>query len=151
MKTPLLILAIGAGLTIQTLSAEAPTGDRERPGFSEIDGDGNGSISLEEMQAFGDAARAERFAAADTDGDGVLTEEEIIAAAQNRRAARLIERLDANDDGVLQVEELRVREARGERFFERLDADEDGVISEAEFNDPPRRGGGGHGHGRPRN
>lgn len=155
MKTPILIIAIamGAGLTFTPAFAQ----EREQIDFATLDTDGDGEITVADFEA----AQAARFAEADTDGDGALSEAELIAQAEvredNRAArmvARMIERVDTNDDGVLQQEEL--QEARGDgmsRRFDRIDADEDGAISAEEFeaadNDrgDRRHGDKGRGHG----
>lgn len=153
MKTPILIIAMtmAAGLTITDAAAQA----REPMDFATLDADGNGQITLEDFEA----TRAARFAEIDGDGDGALSEAELMAHAQaqaNDRAAqmatRMIDRMDANDDGVLQPEEM--QDARGDglaRRFDRLDADEDGAISEDEFqaarDDRGERHHGGKGNG----
>lgn len=169
MKTPILMIAIAAGLTVQAIPAAAEGPQRERPAFSEIDADGDGFVTQDEMTAFGEARqaereaqRAERFAAADTNGDGGLSAEEIVAAENMRRAERMIERFDANDDGLIQADEMggpsdragnRGGDSadRGGRMFDRLDRDDDGQISEEEYENarfgrPHGRPGG---HGRP--
>jgi Ca2+-binding EF-hand superfamily protein len=127
--------------------------------FGALDTNGDGGLTLEEMQA----AAAARFAAADTDGDGGLSAAEMLAQREadnteraERRAARMIERLDENEDGLVQIEELAEARRPLDRMFERVDTDEDGVISQAEFDDARehmgerRHGHGGdrrHGHG----
>ncbi len=130
MKRTTFIAAIAAaavGLT--TLSAMA----RERgPDFATLDADGNGEVTLSELQAGGEA----RFETTDTDGDGFLSLTELEAATQARaseRAARMMERMDANDDGKLSAEELKNPRRDPSRMFERLDADGSGGISEEEF------------------
>ncbi|MGR3321439.1 MAG: EF-hand domain-containing protein [Pseudooceanicola sp.] len=120
--------------------------------FAEIDANGDGSLSADELRAYGES----RFAAADADGDGILTSEELIARmeerADERRATRraemverMLERADDDDDGVLSIAELMPTERAQGRMFDRLDQDEDGVISEEEFArmDGHRRGPGG--------
>ena len=102
--------------------------------FETLDSNGDGQITLEEMQA----ERAARVARADTDGDGFLTQEELEAAASERAAAfasRMIERLDADEDGRLSAEEMQKpeRAERAERRFDRVDTNDDGAISQAEF------------------
>jgi len=115
--------------------------------FSELDADGNGVVTKEEMQA-----RAQtRFDAADTNGDGKLSVDEMVAAAEARaedamkkraeqmsermakRTERLIENKDTDGDGMLTMAELEDTKSRGDRFFDRLDADGDGVVSQEEF------------------
>ena len=146
MKTTLLMAGIAAGFTLIAADASA----QERPDFATLDANGDGMLSLEEMQAAGDA----HFASADTDGDGLLSEAELTAAASERaadRVARMLERLDTNEDGGLSQAEIEVVRRGGgeisERMFNRIDADENGSISEEEFEEVrermgERRGGG---------
>lgn len=121
------IAAAAVGLT--TLSAMA----RDRgPDFSVLDADGSGEVTLEEMQAIGQA----RFAEADTDGDGFLSVSELEASASERaksRAERIMSRMDANEDGKLSPEEMQNNRRDPARMFERLDADNSGGISQEEF------------------
>ena len=84
------------------------------------------------MQALGEA----RFANTDTDGDGFLSVTELEAAGSERakkRAARMIERLDADQDGKLSLAEMKQTRRDPARLFERLDTDNSGGISEEEF------------------
>ena len=150
MKTYILILALATSAALPPLAAAAQ--ERGLPDFATLDADGDGLITQEELQAAGDA----RFAAADTDGDGALSAEElqarIVANAGDRAAqgaTRMIERLDANEDGLLQREEIAERGGdRMERMFDRADSDDDGAISAEEFAEVAERRGdhrGGHG------
>lgn len=134
------LLATGAATTVSAQSA----GDREERRaevFQELDANNDGAVSAEEF-----ANRQDRFARADVDGNGILTAEEIIAGGQERaerRAARMIERLDSDGDGALSRAEIEDRRSP-ERMFARLDTNDDGVVSEEEFAEArmDRRGGG---------
>ena len=141
MKKNILMVALLSGLVLTAGAAQARD-HGERPDFATLDTNGDGALSLEELQAQGEA----RFSAVDTDGDGALSAEELTAAAGERaaeRTAQMIERLDENGDGALQLEEMPAREGdRAERMFDRVDADEDGVISEEEFDSVKERRGG---------
>ncbi|MFQ1701761.1 EF-hand domain-containing protein [Loktanella agnita] len=132
MKKRILMVALFSG-TVMMAGAVQAQGHRGGPDFATLDVDGDGSLSQLELQS----PREARFAAADTDGDGALSAEEMTAAAvaqAEARTARMLERLDANEDGLLQQEEMRPRGAdRADRMFERVDQDGDGVISEAEY------------------
>lgn len=106
------------------------------PDFSAVDTNGDGKLTQEEMQAHAKA----RFDAADTNGDGKLSVDELAAAAQKReeerrakKAARMLERLDANNDGALSFDEMPGQQSRADRMFARMDADGDGAISKEEM------------------
>lgn len=154
-----LTLALGA------VAAQAHDRDGDRKGrdgergalmFQELDANGDGQLTLAEIESSG----AARFAAADTDGDGLLSADELRAQADARaderagarraeRSARMIERQDANDDGLLSPEEMMGRRDPA-RMFERVDANSDGVVTAEEFAEAGKkmhRGKGDHGRG----
>ena len=82
------------------LAQEPPQQDR----FVQLDTNGDGQLTQEEMKAHAEA----RFAKADTDGDGFLSETEMQAAAAERRAERsqrMMTKLDKDGNGSLSVEE----------------------------------------------
>lgn len=134
-------LAAMVSSSIATI-ALAQTGAAARPGmfvFDEVDANADGKVTKEELAAHRNAM----IAAMDTDKDGTLSEAELLAAHQKRKAekeaarearmvGRMIERLDANKDGVLSVTEMTLPQNRAERMFDRADADGDGVISRDE-------------------
>lgn len=153
MKSTVLIAAIAAGLSLMAVDASAAgRGEpREKPDFASLDANANGSLSLEELQNAG----AVRFAEMDTDGNGALSAVELAAAQSERmadRAEKMIERMDENDDGELQADEMkpRGRERGMERMFERADADDNGEISQEEYEAAGEGRGDrdGRGHGR---
>ncbi|MCD1589198.1 calcium-binding protein [Qipengyuania citrea] len=140
--------------TILALSAAAlaltgTTAIAQHRGAHNPDTDGNGSVTLTEMQA----ASAERFARMDANGDGVIN-----AADSQARGAQMFARADANGDGELTAAEMQAaREARkadrperGERSerrakrggdrtermaqrFAQADTDNSGGLSQAEL------------------
>ena len=108
-------------------------GDREPVTFQQLDANGDGQVTKEEMQAY----RTQRFTNADTNGDGQLSVEEMQAAAQkkaNDRVTKMFEKHDANSDGYLSEDEL-PKPRRAGKMFDRIDADGNGSISEQEFAD----------------
>ena len=122
-------LALTGATALEAREGHGPMRDMS---FADIDGDGDGQITRDEMQAM---ARS-RFATADADGDGKLTAAEIEAHAAKRaaeRAARMVERFDTDGDGAVSFDEMPHREARAGRGFDRMDADDNGTISQDEF------------------
>lgn len=140
MKMQVLSVAIIAGFVLVAGDASAQRG----PDFGMLDINGDGSLTLEEVQG---AAQA-RFDAADANGDGALSVEELATIAQSEataRAEQMLARFDENEDGALTIAEMRAdRPERAARMFERVDADADGVITADEFADMRQ----GRGHGR---
>ena len=131
---------IVAGFVVSALTAGAVLADGGRPSFGTLDADGNGRITRDE----GSAHSSKRFSEADADGDGFLTEDELARGAQERAktmAARILERLDTDDDGRISEAEMSARMDRSGKMFDRLDANEDGGISEEEFAAARERGG----------
>ena len=140
MKTALLMTAMAAALIVTQVAAQErdPGGAPHGPltDFAELDVNGDGGITLEEVTA----AATARFAQADTNGDGALSEAELIARAEEEalariadQVARMVERRDVNGDGLLQPDEMMGRGPSPERLFDRFDADGDGIVTEAEF------------------
>ncbi|MCF6445105.1 EF-hand domain-containing protein [Nereida sp. MMG025] len=136
IKTPMMILTAGViavGFSVTVADAKGGPDRGPRASFETLDADGNGQITQAELTAHRAAAFAER----DTNGDGQLTVEEIVKAADDRqakRAERMIDRLDSNDDGAVSAEEMAAFEPRRGGMM-RLDANDDGQISKAEFED----------------
>ena len=104
--------------------------------FSDLDVDGDGSITAEDIEA----VRQARFAEMDADDDGTVSpaEFEAFLAAQsaergNPMGQRFVSRLDNNNDGSISIEEFRFGRAGGGRMLDRADADGDGAVSAEEF------------------
>lgn len=117
----------------------ADRGDRGAGLFERQDANGDGLLSRSEIpEEF-----RERIMAADANGDGAVSREELRQAmvrgtrrpggedtSPEERRARMMERLDANGDGKLQLSEL------PERMRERMaqaDVNHDGVLSDEEM------------------
>ncbi|MGH1368661.1 MAG: hypothetical protein ACRBCL_08585 [Maritimibacter sp.] len=144
--------------------------------FAELDVDGNGSITEEDLLARAQA----KFAETDTDGSGTLSAEELAAGAlarmeaakaaaeaegkdmrrtppagfEDKMAERLLEARDANEDGALSQDELAPKDGYG-RMIDRFDTDDDNALSEEEFaqikaEHGDRKGPRGKGHGHDR-
>jgi hypothetical protein len=142
-------LALTAGAAMaDRKSGMGPMGDIDGMGgmgpmagfdFAAMDADTDGKLTPAEIEAW----RTARLTAADTDGDGKLSPAELTAmglsqmqaqmqARAEDRAARMIDRLDADKDGALAIDEMASR-AMPAQMFTRLDADGDGALSEAEI------------------
>lgn len=103
--------------------------------FGAVDADKDGKITTAEMDAF----RAARVTEMDTDKDGKLSTAELSAMHMARMqervdqmATRMMERHDADGDGMLTAAEF-ATPAAPERMFEMADADGDGALTEAEI------------------
>lgn len=72
--------------------------------------------------------QSERMLAADTDGDGKVSRAEFAAQAQGgkRDPGQFFDRIDSNHDGYLDKDEIHTAL---ERRFQRLDANKDGVVT----------------------
>lgn len=147
MKIRMMTAALLSGLVLAAGAAQADN-PRERPDFATLDLNGDGALTLEEMQSRGQAC----FAEMDANNDGVLSKEELSAAVTAHaadRVARMLSRFDDNGDGLLQQDEMPARaENRAARMFDRFDADGDGTISAEEFDAAEMRMGERHGQGR---
>ncbi|MEM6308192.1 MAG: calcium-binding protein [Pseudomonadota bacterium] len=138
-KVILLLTAMTTASLVGPVQA-AGQGDYQPPVFADMDTNGDGQISKAELQAFMAAKAADRFAQMDSNQDGSVTRAEIVAMASGdaqsraeRRADKMLDRLDANGNGALETDELKPFENRGDRVFARLDQDDNGSLSEDEF------------------
>ncbi len=97
-----------------------------------IDTDGDGAVSFEELQAARPDADLERFNQVDADGDGLVTREERRQGRQERAQQRFSE-TDTDGSGGLSFEEIQARRAdASEERFARMDRDGNGEIGQDE-------------------
>lgn len=131
-------IVIVSALAVTALPSFAADGGSRAPiSFEALDVDGNGEITQAEMSQY----RMARLAEADTNGDGMLSIAEIEARGAERaktRAERMMQRLDADNDGLLSSEELSTQSGRA-RMFDRIDADGSGSVSKEEFDSAQAR------------
>ncbi len=129
-------LAIVAATTGFAVAQSGQMGQGHGPAFKfeDLDANGDGQITSEEMQSRAEA----RFGEADTDGDGKLSADEMAERMRARmaermalRATRMIDRMDRDDDGMVSLEEM--RSGRMGQMVQRADTDGDGAISQSEF------------------
>ncbi len=145
-------MKIFTGLALVCVSLAATTyvlADRPK-----LDTDGDGALSLAEIQIKRPGLTAEQFALMDSNGDGVLSRDERprgrrhgakmdtngdgnvdlaeFQAVRPGMTADKFAQLDVNNDGLLSEDERPRRKARGERFAS-LDKDGSGGVSLAEF------------------
>ncbi|MEM6487729.1 MAG: EF-hand domain-containing protein [Pseudomonadota bacterium] len=100
--------------------------------FALADADEDGRLTQQEI----DMAEAARFAEMDRNGDGAVDVDELVAFAERQRAARRIARLDLNEDGVLQPNEL----AHQPIALDAFDLDGDGAVTRTELRRAHRDG-----------
>ncbi|GAB5457406.1 MAG: hypothetical protein Hens3KO_04360 [Henriciella sp.] len=140
-----MVAAFGVFLVSGTMAYVAIAQDGERPHergergakmLERVDTNGDGNISLEEVEA----AKAEKFSSTDLNGDGAITLEEMTASKEARQAERkaarterAFARLDENGDGSITVAEFEAHDAKRQmNWFEKADTDGDGLVTEAE-------------------
>ena len=124
--------------------------------LEKFDANGDGTIDEAEREA----AMLAKFAEIDTDGSGALSQEEVTAhqyAKMVERSEEHFAKADANSDGVISVEEFETarhdrrgkfrkhRDGRRKAMLEKFDADGDGEPSESE-RAAAREAGYGRGH-----
>lgn len=142
--TGVVVAALGVtGLTSMAAFAKSggmngPRGMGPMMSFEEMDLNGDGKVTPEEMATLGQT----RFDKADTNGDGFLDAEEmeahILEMAKEhaaKKSERMIEHKDADKDGKLSFEEMQPSDKRKDKMFDRFDKDGDGAISQAEFDE----------------
>lgn len=96
--------------------------------FQAMDTDGDGELTPRELT---DGIRAMHFAAMDADRDGMISQDEFMEAGQHRGwGGRRFHRIDDNGNGRLDPAEMG---AMTDHMISRLDANEDGIIGADEL------------------
>ncbi len=136
------VSALAALIAVGGISGAMAKPGGPQMSFEELDTNSDGKITQEEMQARG----AARFAQTDADGDGALSLEELQSAMQKKseqRAAKMMEHLDADGDGKITQDEMKVGldGKRGGDRFARADTDGDGALRKAEFEEAQKHRG----------
>lgn len=164
-------LAVGAGLLLAPVAQakgrgadvdRGPRAGQMAPSFEELDVDGSGAITAEDLEAF----KAAKFAEIDTNGDGKLDTEELAADIKAKIEQRGLEprrkggvewtpsvddrqiewmaegrviQLDTDGDSAVSMAEMdagakgKGRGHRGGDLIKRADADGDGQVTAEEF------------------
>lgn len=114
-------------------------GEQRSDRLDEADTDGNGELSIKEIQAARPMMTEERFARLDTDNSGGLTREEMFAARGGHGPGRgggmrIFDHLDTDDSGALSREEAEAaRFGSMAEHFDEIDANGDGSITTEEL------------------
>ncbi len=152
-----LIALLGGTFSAAAHGSKSDKGMKGGVEFSTLDTDNNGQITKQEFEAH----KLAHITALDADGNGQISAEELSASMKSRfearladknhsadktekklermekkiskRVARMLSKLDANEDGALSIEEMTAKNERHDHFAKR-DTNEDGMISEEEFN-----------------
>ncbi len=128
-------------------------GDKQAK-FAEMDTNGDGAVSLDELTTAATAKIQERFTKMDTNGDGQVTEDELTSRKGKGKKGKhggkyggkhggkyggimSFDSLDANDDGMVALDELT---AYAQEIFTKMDANGDGQITEDELKSGKRKG-----------
>ena len=130
MKTKVLIAGAGVAALIAGIALAQAGGHGERM-FQRADIDGDGRITEAESETL----RKTRFRMLDANADGAVTMQEIREQRQRMRDGHMKDRfgkLDANGNGTVEKSEY---DAMADRRFERMDADKDGVLTLDEIRD----------------
>jgi len=121
-------------------------GESGATGDPEPDGDAEGIVTIVHEPEVSEPVTVwdEFLAEMDADGNGTLSVEEMSAAVEKRAAersakmiSRMIEWQDTDGDGMLSQAELGGK--MGQKMFSHLDADDDDVISEEEYANAEKR------------
>ncbi|MEL6183264.1 MAG: hypothetical protein AAFU79_01475 [Myxococcota bacterium] len=141
-RSTLLLGGASAALALAAAAAIAHPGGQGRGGpgkglsLERLDSDGDGVVSLVEMQDQANKRLARKLQRLDSDGDGVVTvaEREALAAqmeAHGHRKGRFLQRGPAEDMTVVDME-ARLSDRVAKRFA-KMDGNADGVLDASEL------------------
>jgi hypothetical protein len=132
-------LTLGGIAVLETAQSQGRfgrMGERGAERLDQYDANSDGAITQNEI----DAMQQERFERFDTDANGLMSLEEYGPFWQERNRSRMVERFQRFDDdgnSGLTPDEF---EKRSSKLVIRLDANNDGVITVDEMGSPRRRG-----------
>jgi Ca2+-binding EF-hand superfamily protein len=145
------VSAIGQGMSMASLFAfQKPNAkDMVSQIFKDLDTDGDGALSTDEVGKAG--KHAKDILGADTDGDGIVTQDELLSDITNKMnngmmslmgamqppsaddmANHIIDELDTDGDGQLSTDEISAGGDRAQRIL-KDDADGDGYVTKDEL------------------
>jgi Ca2+-binding EF-hand superfamily protein len=107
--------------------------------FSVADADSNGVLSSDELAEYSKRKSEAKIAEMDTNTDGEIDAAELTANIKSKsdemaakRAAKMIEKLDADGNGTLSTSEF-PKKSMPNRIFNHIDANDDGALSANEI------------------
>ncbi len=111
--------------------------------YQEMDGDQNGTVSLDEFKRYSAERhknwQQKRHHRMDRDQDGAISKKEFIDRAI-KRAERRFDKLDKNQDGMLtQEEHIEKHSMKKQQLLEKMDKNQDGQISREEHAEMTQR------------
>ena len=136
------IFLLGSVFALMTSQAFAEKGPRHS--FSDLDADGSGFLSVEEITAIHQRRVEKMVANVDSDADGSISldewENRPVRGKGKKREAPEFAELDADGNGLVSVLEIAdFRSEKIEETFSKMDADGDGAVSEEEWENRPKR------------
>lgn len=137
MKYKNRLLCLLAALIVPTLAvAKSDKGGKKGKGFGKLDSNGDEVITLAEAEAAGAERFIENFSEIDADGSGEVTKDELRAHFQQRMSERKtkLKDMDADGNGAISYDEA--ANAGAEKLvehFEKIDANGDGEITRDEM------------------
>jgi Ca2+-binding EF-hand superfamily protein len=136
------ISGIGQSMSMQSMFGMQPPSASNMASqiMGDLDTDGDGVLSTDEISKGGE--RAQKILGADADGDGYVTEDELLADISKKTAgmngmhppsasniaSHIMDKLDTNGDGVLSTDEINAGGKRSQNILE-ADTNGDGKVT----------------------